>query len=144
MIQILIQTYVIPFNYFITSYSSLLLYFPPISIGKSFDCDKFQISVYLVIPLQKIIKCFLPVWLDVRTSKIVDDLLKNKGAQSINAVTQTSGLPLSTYFSSVKLKWLLQNVTSIKDALAAGECMAGTVDSWLIWVTHFTINVPAY
>ncbi|KAI8435000.1 hypothetical protein MSG28_003438 [Choristoneura fumiferana] len=73
------------------------------------------------------------VWLDVRTSKIVDDLLKNKGAQSINAVTQTSGLPLSTYFSSVKLKWLLQNVTSIKDAVAAGECMAGTVDSWLIW-----------
>ncbi|XP_063378111.1 glycerol kinase 3-like [Cydia fagiglandana] len=73
------------------------------------------------------------VWLDVRTSKIVDDLLKNKGAQAINAVSQTSGLPLSTYFSSVKLKWLLQNVTTIKDAVAAGECMAGTVDSWLIW-----------
>ncbi|KAI5633101.1 glycerol kinase [Phthorimaea operculella] len=73
------------------------------------------------------------VWLDVRTSKIVDDLIKTKGAQCVNAVAQTSGLPLSTYFSSVKLKWLLQNVTSVKEALAAGECMAGTVDSWLIW-----------
>ncbi|XP_045491272.1 glycerol kinase-like [Colias croceus] len=73
------------------------------------------------------------VWLDVRTSKIVDELNKNKGAQSINAVTQTSGLPLSTYFSSVKLKWLLQNVTAIQDAVASGNCMAGTVDSWLIW-----------
>ncbi|XP_038215506.1 glycerol kinase-like [Zerene cesonia] len=73
------------------------------------------------------------VWLDVRTSKIIDELNKNKGAQSINAVTQTSGLPLSTYFSSVKLKWLLQNVTAIKQAVASGNCMAGTVDSWLIW-----------
>ncbi|CAH2086488.1 unnamed protein product [Euphydryas editha] len=73
------------------------------------------------------------VWLDVRTSKIVDDLIKTKGAQSINAVSQTSGLPLSTYFSSVKLKWLLQNVTAVKQAVADGECMAGTVDSWLIW-----------
>ncbi|CAF4772345.1 unnamed protein product [Pieris macdunnoughi] len=73
------------------------------------------------------------VWLDVRTSKIVDDLIKSKSTQSIYAVTQSSGLPLSTYFSSVKLKWLLQNVTEIKDAVANGNCMAGTVDSWLIW-----------
>ncbi|KAG6457421.1 hypothetical protein O3G_MSEX010298 [Manduca sexta] len=73
------------------------------------------------------------VWLDVRTSRIVDDLTKLKGAQCINAVVQTSGLPLSTYFSSVKLKWLLKNVTAVKDAVAAGECLAGTVDSWLIW-----------
>ncbi|XP_050345692.1 glycerol kinase-like isoform X2 [Nymphalis io] len=73
------------------------------------------------------------VWLDVRTSKIVDDLIKTKGAQCINAVTQTSGLPLSTYFSSVKLKWLLENVPAIKQAVIEGECMAGTVDSWLIW-----------
>lgn len=77
----------------------------------------------------------IAVWLDVRTSKIVDDLIKTKGAQCVNAVTQTSGLPLSTYFSSVKLKWLLQNVTAVKQAVADGECMAGTVDSWLIWVS---------
>ncbi|CAB3224545.1 unnamed protein product [Arctia plantaginis] len=73
------------------------------------------------------------VWLDVRTSKIVDDLIKVKGAHCVNAVTQTSGLPLSTYFSSVKLKWLLQNVADVNDAVTHGECMAGTVDSWLIW-----------
>lgn len=75
-----------------------------------------------------------PVWLDVRTSKVVDELVKNKGAQCVNAVARTSGLPLSTYFSSVKLKWLLQNVTAVKDAVASGECLVGTVDSWLIWV----------
>ncbi|CAH0720824.1 unnamed protein product, partial [Brenthis ino] len=73
------------------------------------------------------------VWLDVRTSKILDDLIKTKGAQCINAVTQTSGLPLSTYFSSVKIRWLLHNVPSIQQSVAEGECMAGTVDTWLIW-----------
>ncbi|XP_053626091.1 glycerol kinase 3-like isoform X2 [Plodia interpunctella] len=73
------------------------------------------------------------VWLDVRTSKIVDELVKNKGAQCVNAVVRCSGLPLSTYFSSVKLKWLLQNVTAIKESVVNGNCMAGTVDSWLIW-----------
>lgn len=80
-------------------------------------------------------KCILSVWLDVRTSKIVDDLLKTKGTQCVNAVVQCSGLPLSTYFSSVKLKWLLQNVTAVKEAVELGECLAGTVDSWLIWVS---------
>ncbi|KOB78854.1 Glycerol kinase-2 [Operophtera brumata] len=67
-------------------------------------------------------------------SAIVDELIKTKGAQCVNAVSQTSGLPLSTYFSSVKLKWLLKNVTAIREAVAAGECMAGTVDSWIIWL----------
>lgn len=74
------------------------------------------------------------MWLDVRTSNIVDELIKIKGAACVNAVTQTSGLPMSTYFSSVKLRWLLHNVTAIKEAVNAGECLAGTVDSWLIWV----------
>ncbi|XP_061383438.1 glycerol kinase-like [Danaus plexippus] len=73
------------------------------------------------------------IWLDVRTSQIVDNLMKTKAPQTINAVVQTSGLPLSTYFSSVKLKWLLNNVGSVKQAVNNGECMAGTVDSWLIW-----------
>lgn len=73
------------------------------------------------------------VWLDVRTSKIVDELTKQKGTQSVSAVTQASGLPLSTYFSSVKLRWLLKNVIAVKDAIASNKCLAGTVDSWLIW-----------
>lgn len=77
------------------------------------------------------------MWLDVRTSKIVDELTKQKGTQSVNAVTQASGLPLSTYFSSVKLRWLLKNVIAVKDAIASNKCLAGTVDSWLIWVMYY-------
>lgn len=82
----------------------------------------------------------ISVWLDVRTSQIVDNLMKTKAPQTINAVVQTSGLPLYTYFSSVKLKWLLNNVGSVKQAVNNGECMAGTVDSWLIWVIFLKYN----
>lgn len=64
--------------------------------------------------------------------------MKSKGVQCVSAVVQSSGLPLSTYFSSVKLKWLLQNVTAIRESTDLGECLAGTVDSWLIWVRFFS------
>lgn len=45
-----------------------------------------------------------------------------------------TGLPLSTYFSAVKLRWLLDNVEEIRRAVEDGRAMFGTVDSWLIWV----------
>lgn len=43
------------------------------------------------------------------------------------------GLPLSTYFSAVKLRWLIDNVATVREETAAGRCMFGTVDSWLLW-----------
>ena len=45
-----------------------------------------------------------------------------------------TGLPLSTYFSAVKLRWLLDNVEEIRQAVDDGRAMFGTIDSWLIWV----------
>lgn len=45
-----------------------------------------------------------------------------------------TGLPLSTYFSAVKLRWLLDNVEEIKKAVEDGRALFGTIDSWLIWV----------
>ncbi|OXB63933.1 hypothetical protein ASZ78_001054 [Callipepla squamata] len=44
-----------------------------------------------------------------------------------------TGLPLSTYFSAVKLRWLLDNVEEIRQAVDDGRAMFGTIDSWLIW-----------
>lgn len=44
-----------------------------------------------------------------------------------------TGLPISTYFSAFKVKWLLDNVAEVKAAVAAGDAMIGTVDSWLIY-----------
>lgn len=80
------------------------------------------------------------MWLDGRTSSIVDDLISKRGVQSANAVKQTSGLPLSTYFSSVKIRWLLLNVPAVKDALETGDCLVGTVDTWLMWVRCSLFN----
>lgn len=44
-----------------------------------------------------------------------------------------TGLPVSTYFSAYKLKWLLDNAPAVAAAAAQGRCMFGTVDSWLIY-----------
>lgn len=44
-----------------------------------------------------------------------------------------TGLPISTYFSAYKLKWLLDNAPAVAQAAAEGRALFGTVDSWLIW-----------
>ncbi|KAF4348306.1 hypothetical protein F8388_003198, partial [Cannabis sativa] len=46
---------------------------------------------------------------------------------------ETCGLPISTYFSAVKLLWLLENVETVKKAVENGDALFGTIDSWLIW-----------
>ncbi|KAH8819172.1 hypothetical protein F5884DRAFT_759744 [Xylogone sp. PMI_703] len=70
------------------------------------------------------------VWPDTRTNSIVRDLKNKKGAEDL---LQKCGLPLSTYPSSVKLRWLLDNVDAIKEAYAQGRLAFGTVDTWLIY-----------
>ncbi len=45
-----------------------------------------------------------------------------------------TGLPISTYFSAVKLRWLLDNVDEVQQAVLSERAMFGTVDSWIIWV----------
>ena len=45
------------------------------------------------------------------------------------------GLPVNTYFSAVKLRWLIDNSETVRKAVNEGRCMFGTVDSWLLWVT---------
>ena len=44
------------------------------------------------------------------------------------------GLPISTYFSAVKLRWLIDNSERVQNAVKEDRCLFGTVDSWLIWV----------
>lgn len=75
------------------------------------------------------------VWLDVRTSSTVEQLLDSvpNRTRNKNYLKPLCGLPLSPYFSAVKLKWLQDNVPKVKKAMASGNCLFGTVDSWLIW-----------
>ncbi|EXM09636.1 Glycerol kinase [Fusarium odoratissimum] len=70
------------------------------------------------------------VWPDTRTSALVRELKNKPGAEKLQ---ETCGLPLSTYPSSVKLLWVLQNVESVRKAYDEGRLSFGTVDSWLIY-----------
>ncbi len=44
-----------------------------------------------------------------------------------------TGLPVSTYFSAYKFRWLLENVPEVREATKRGSCVVGTVDTWIIW-----------
>jgi len=70
------------------------------------------------------------VWQDTRTDRICADLAKAGGQDRFRPQV---GLPLATYFSGPKIKWLLDNVAGLRQAAEAGEAIFGNIDSWLIW-----------
>jgi glycerol kinase len=47
---------------------------------------------------------------------------------------------MSTYFSALKMKWLLENVPAVMRAVEENRCLLGTVDSWLLWVMWLTLD----
>ncbi|XP_011895720.1 PREDICTED: glycerol kinase 2 [Cercocebus atys] len=79
------------------------------------------------------------VWLDLRTQTTVEDLSKKIPGNS-NFVKSKTGLPLSTYFSAVKLRWMLDNVRHVQKAVEEGRALFGTIDSWLIWSLTGGVN----
>jgi glycerol kinase len=70
------------------------------------------------------------VWQDTRTADLVAAYARDGGQDRFRART---GLPLATYFSGLKLRWLLDNVPGARAKAAAGDALFGTVDSWLLW-----------
>lgn len=76
------------------------------------------------------------VWFDARTSSTVDALEQKLPNKNKNHYQSRCGLPLSTYFSGVKLRWLKDNVEKVARAMDDGTCLFGTVDSWLLY--HLT------
>ncbi|XP_066256252.1 glycerol kinase 3-like isoform X1 [Euwallacea similis] len=72
------------------------------------------------------------VWMDMRTSSTVDQILQY-GKKDKNFLQYTCGLPVSTYFSALKIKWMMDNVKGVKEAIKEGRCLFGNIDSWLIW-----------
>jgi glycerol kinase len=69
------------------------------------------------------------VWQDTRTADICSRLAEGGGVDRFRPVT---GLPLATYFSGPKIRWLLDE-HDLHDAAARGELAFGTIDSWLAW-----------
>ncbi|TLG71438.1 glycerol kinase GlpK [Methylocystis sp. B8] len=70
------------------------------------------------------------VWMDTRTQAAVDRLAARGLSDLIRAKT---GLPLATYFSALKLAWLLNEIPGAREKAAQGVALFGTVDSWIIW-----------
>ncbi|XP_046677029.1 glycerol kinase-like [Homalodisca vitripennis] len=73
------------------------------------------------------------VWLDVRNADTVDQMRSKIYGKKAETLKTISGLPISTYFSALKLRWLLDNVPEVKTAVEQKRCFFGTVDTWLIW-----------
>jgi glycerol kinase len=70
------------------------------------------------------------VWQDTRTGALVSRYEKEGGIDRFRA---TTGLPLATYFSGLKLKWLLENVEGLRADAEKGEALFGNMDTFLIW-----------
>ena len=70
------------------------------------------------------------VWQDTRTDKIVAELGGDEGADKYKDIC---GLPLATYFSGPKVKWILDNVDGARDKAEAGDLLFGNTDTWTLW-----------
>jgi glycerol kinase len=70
------------------------------------------------------------VWQDTRTDEFIAELARDGGQDRFRAEV---GLPLATYFSGPKIRWLLDNVPSAREQAEAGDLLFGTIDSWVIW-----------
>jgi len=70
------------------------------------------------------------VWQDTRTDKLVDELSRDGGQ---NRFQEQVGLPLATYFSGPKVRWILDNVDGAQERADAGDLIFGNMDTWCLW-----------
>jgi glycerol kinase len=70
------------------------------------------------------------VWQDTRTGPLVREL---SGREGPDRLRDAVGLPLSTYFSGPKIRWLLDNVEGAQERAENGELAFGNMDTWVLW-----------
>ncbi|XP_033329896.1 glycerol kinase 1 [Megalopta genalis] len=75
------------------------------------------------------------VWHDMRTTTTLEDILDSipNKTRNKNYLKPLCGLPMSPYFSALKIRWLIDNIPRVKQSVDAEKCIFGTVDTWLIW-----------
>jgi glycerol kinase len=74
--------------------------------------------------------CNALVWMDTRTAPLVAAYTRDGGQDRFRPRT---GLPLTTYFAGLKLRWILDNVAGARQKAESGEALFGTIDAWLAW-----------
>lgn len=70
------------------------------------------------------------VWQDTRTDRLCAELAGEHGQDRWR---DRVGLPLATYFSGPKIRWILDNVPGARERAEAGDLLFGTTDSWVVW-----------
>src|SRR5271170_3572038 len=70
------------------------------------------------------------VWQDTRVQDAVVEFARDGGPDRFRKLT---GLPLATYFSGLKIRWILNNVPGAKELAQAGDLLFGNIDSYLVW-----------
>ncbi len=70
------------------------------------------------------------VWQCTRTDEICKQIIRHHGQ---NRFREKTGLPVATYFSGPKIKWILDNVPHAKKAAEKGDALFGTMETWIIW-----------
>ncbi|MFH0867462.1 MAG: glycerol kinase GlpK, partial [Bacteroidota bacterium] len=80
------------------------------------------------------------VWQDTRTNAICNKM-RSEGYGDL--VKEKTGLVIDSYFSAIKIKWILDNVKNVRKQAEKGEILFGTIDTWLLWnltggKCHFT------
>jgi glycerol kinase len=70
------------------------------------------------------------VWQDTRTDEICNQLASDGGQDRFRSKT---GLPIATYFSGPKIKWILDNVDGARAKADSGDILFGNIDTWVIW-----------
>ncbi|MCD4820185.1 MAG: glycerol kinase GlpK [Candidatus Cloacimonetes bacterium] len=68
------------------------------------------------------------VWQDIRTNNICEKLKSHE-----KLIKSKTGLPIATYFSATKVKWLLENIIELRNKADKGEVLFGTMDTWIVW-----------
>ncbi len=73
------------------------------------------------------------VWQDMRVAEAVSEFSREGGPDRFRAKT---GLPLATYFSGLKIRWLLDHIPGARQQAESGDVLFGTIDTFLVW--HLT------
>ena len=81
------------------------------------------------------------VWQDRRMARYADELTAEYG----ELIREKTGLMADSYFSGLKIKWIIDNVEGVREKVANGRVLAGTLDTWLIWkMTQGRVHVTDY
>ncbi|KAK7201296.1 glycerol kinase, glycosomal [Novymonas esmeraldas] len=77
--------------------------------------------------------CNAIVWSDARTYEVSNRIARDIGGGNIKFAANITGLPVSTYFTAFKFRWMLENVPAVAEARQRGSLLLGTIETWLMW-----------